>query len=301
MKNRLLPVLILLATLAACATPTPAPTPLPPPTRTPQIYATVVVSRPTRTEAPTWTPQPTRTSRPTNTVAPTRTPRPTNTRVPSATPAGGELGLLTEDGLITVLLKAEDFNTALTAERENYYFGAEINRAGETKFEDRRMRIIVNFNNFTTNGQPGDFTLTLRAFNGEVVVDLITYESRISTAISPNQAGLARELIRRAIVDRAIPTVIKRLQPYLAETKVQSIRIAPDGVLITAKITLATPTPTPTITETAEILPSVTLTPSQTFTALPTTTPLGGPTLTLAPGQATPITPTATATPTLGN
>jgi len=285
-KNPYLPALILLFVVAAC-TPTPTPTvPPAPPTNTPQIYATVIVSRPTRTEAPTWTPAPTRTERPTNTPAPTRTPRPTNTRIPTLTPVGGQVGVLTEDGQITVLLTAAEVNRALSAERENYYFGAEMNTAGGAKFEDRRMTVDINFNNFTTTGVPGVFSLTLRAFNGELVVDLINFESRTSTAITPTQAGLARELIRRAFVDRAIPDAIRLVQPFLATATVRTVRIGPEGVIVTAQITLATPTPTPSASP--EALPSVTLTPSQTFTPLPTTTPIGGvqPTFTPTPTPA---------------
>lgn len=285
-----LPALIVLVALAAC-TPTPAPTlpPPPPPTNTPQIYATVIVSRPTRTDAPTWTPAPTRTERPTNTPAPTRTQRPTNTRIPTLTPIGGQVGVLTEDSQISVLLTAGDVNRALSAERENYYFGAEMNSAGGAEFGDRRMTVNVNFNNFTTTGVPSVFSLSLRAFNGELVVDLINFESRTSTAITPTQAGLTRELIRRALVDRAIPDAIRVTQPFVATAIVRTVRIGPEGILVTAQITLATPTPTASAS--AEALPSVTLTPTQTFTPLPTTTPIGG----------VPPTFTPTVTPTLGN
>lgn len=273
----------LLLVASACATPVPTATPRPTNTATPRESAT---PSPTITVAtftplpPTWTPLPTNTPAATNTRLPTNTPTRTYTPRPSRTPVGGGIGTLTSDGMITAILSESQFNVALAEERDSLYFSGEITRPPRITLGDRSADLTVVFNDFTTEGLIGDFKLSFRAANGEVVVDIVQFSSRKEgIRITPYQVSQTRELVRRAMMDRALIAALRPYEEFAAEVRLDTISLENGAIIFSGKVTAATPTPTPSITTipsgTPTLTPSVTLTGTitPTFPPLPTTTP----------------------------
>ena len=274
-------ILILLLALAAGACTPPTPTSTPSPTRTPIVIGTVIVTaQPPVTLPPTWTPSPTLTPPPTATRLPTNTPLPTRTPIPPNTPAGGQIGIVTTAGLLTVAVDLAELNAALRAERDTFYFSADFNGAPTlTAIEGRAAIIAANLNNFTTRGLPVTFRLQFRAVGGELAVEVLGFESATQAIVPPDQVSLTRELVRRALRDRAVPSAIRKVAPFLAEYSALDVQMQPDRVLFTVRIRQATPTPTDLPTETPTATPIVAITPTLplTRTPLPTVTPRNTP------------------------
>ncbi len=237
-------ILLLVLAVGACAPPTP--TRAPSPTRTPIVIGTVIVrALPAVTLPPTWTPSLTPTPPPTATRLPTSTPLPTRTPIPPNTPAGGQIGVVTTAGLLTVAVDLAELNAALRAERDTFYFSADFNGAPNlTAIEGRTAIVVANLNDFTPRGLPATFRLQFRAVGGELAVEVLGFETATRAPIPPNQVGLTRELVRRALRDRAVPSAIRKVAPFLAEYSALDVQMQPDRVLFTVRIRQATPTPT---------------------------------------------------------
>lgn len=273
-------LLILLAVLAAGACTPPTPTRTPSPTRTPLVIGTVIVTaQPAVTLPPTWTASPTLTPPPTATRLPTSTPLPTRTPIPSNTPAGGQIGVVTTAGLLTVAVDLAALNAALRAERDTFYFSADFNGAPSLTIDGRTAIVSANLNDFTTRGLPATFRLQFRAVGGELAVEVLGFETATQVRVPPNQVSLTRELVRRALRDRAVPDAIRKVAPFLAEYSALDVQMQPDRVLFTVRIRQATPTPTDLPTETPTATPIVAITPTLplTRTPLPTVTPRNTP------------------------
>lgn len=234
--------LLIVPLIAACA-PTPTPTPRPAPTNTPQIYATVLVTAAPRTVEPTWTRPPTTTPRPTATRLPTNTPPAPTAPAPTQTPAGGKLGVVTDDGFLTVVIRPEDMNAGLKIQARTRFFGTSINFSPTVEIQARRVRMAINFNNFTESGLPGNFTLSMRAVDGGIVVDLLSFETASSGAIPPEQVELTRELVRLAMVEQIIPTVVNNAVPGAANIRPTSVAIHEGAIWLTVRIDPPPPTP----------------------------------------------------------
>lgn len=235
----------LVLALAAC-NPTVEPTPRP--TATPRLFVTEIVTVVPPTQAPSWTPAPTRTPLPTATRLPSSTPRPTSTLKPSATPIGGEPGVISTEGFLTVRLTEAEINAALIPERQEFYFSAEMNKAPTVVLAQNELRLMVNFNDFSRTGIPSEFGVNLRAPARELLVEIRSARTATGVSLTSERIDLAREILRRALMNRVIPDQIKRYAPLLREFEIYGITIAPDAVLITVKITADTPSPTPAAT-----------------------------------------------------
>jgi hypothetical protein len=270
--RRLLLLLLASSVLSACALlPTPTATNTPRPTRTPVVIGTIIVTAaPAVTLPPTWTPSATLTPLPTATRLPSSTPVPTRTPIPPNTPAGGQIGIVTTAGLLTVAVDLAELNAALRAERDTFYFSADFNGAPSATLDGRLLIISANLNDFTTRGLPATFRLQARAVGGELAVEVLGFESATQVRVPPNQVSLTRELVRRALRERAVPEAIRKVAPFMVEFRALDVQTQPDRLLVTVRIKQATPTPTepPTATPILAITSTVPL----TRTPLPTTT-----------------------------
>ncbi|MCE7947002.1 MAG: hypothetical protein DYG88_06195 [Chloroflexi bacterium CFX4] len=279
--RRTLIILLAAVLFSACTPPTPTITPRP--TRTPIPVVTLIVTpEATFTLPPTWTLPPTLTPPSTATRLPSSTPLPTNTTIPTRTPAGGEIGIVTTAGLLTVAVDVAALNAALRAERDTFYFSADFNGAPSAALEERIAVISANLNDFTTRGLPVTFRLQFRAVGGEFAVEVLGFESATRAPIPPNQVSLTRELVRRALRDRAVPEAIRKVAPLMSEYTPLDVQMQANRVLFTVRITQTTPTPapdtaTPTPSETPTPLIEATPTIPLTRTPLPTTTPRSTP------------------------
>lgn len=268
-------ILLAVVLFSACTPPTPTITPRP--TRTPIPVVTLIVTpEATFTLPPTWTSPPTLTPPPTATRLPSSTPLPTNTTIPTRTPAGGEIGIVTTAGLLTVAVDAAALNAALRAERDTFYFSADFNGAPSAALEERIAVISANLNDFTTRGLPVSFRLQFRAVGGEFAVEVLGFESSTRAPIPPNQVSLTRELVRRALRDRAVPEAIRKVAPLMSDYTPLDVQMQANRILFTVRITQTTPTPAP---DTATPTPLIEATPTilLTRTPLPTTTPRATP------------------------
>ncbi len=250
--RRLLLLIVASSLAGGCGLlPTPTATNTPRPTRTPILIGTVIVTaEPPATLPPTWTPSPSLTPPPTATRLPTSTPLPTRTPIPPNTPAGGRIGVVTTAGLLTVAVDLAELNAALRAERDTFYFSADFNGAPSATFDGRLVILAANLNDFTIRGLPATFRLQLRAIGGELAVEVAGFESASQTSISPAQVSLTRELLRRAVRERALPDAIRKVAPFMVEYSALDVQMQPDRILFTVRIRQATPTPTDLPTET---------------------------------------------------
>lgn len=236
---------ISLALLASAAcTPTPTATLRPTPTRTPQLFRTVIVTLPTRTVPPTWTPPPTRTPPPTLTPAPSSTPRPTRTAIPSRTPIVGEPGVITAEGLLTVQFTPAEIDRAVKAQLPSVFFSSAINTTSAIELDFRQIRVTINFNDFTTEGVPADFTFAPRAFDGKLVIDVGTARAARST-LTNTQIETARLLLNYTLAEVMLPEAVRRFAPRSTSFAAIAVLVEPTRLLVTVKPDYSTPTPTP--------------------------------------------------------
>ncbi|MDW8300218.1 MAG: hypothetical protein RML95_12870 [Anaerolineae bacterium] len=251
MRRLLIPILAGLLAGACALIATPVPTSTPRPTRTPIVIGTVIVTAaPVITLPPTWTPLPTATAPATATRLPTSTPLPTRTPIPPNTPAGGQVGVVTTAGLLTVAVDLAELNAALRAERNTFYFSADFNGTPSATFDGRLVIVSANLNDFTTRGLPATFRLMFRAVGGELAVEVLGFETATGARIPSNQVSLTRELVRRALRDRVVPEAIRKVAPFMVEYSAIDIQMQPDRILFTVRIRQATPTPTALPSET---------------------------------------------------
>jgi hypothetical protein len=243
--RRILLTLGSLLLVAACTTPTPTPA-FVYPTSTPQLYVTVVVTAPVRTMPPSWTPRPTVTNPPTATRLPSVTPAATLTPIPTRTPLGGQPGIVSTEGLLTVELKADAIAASLNESQKSVYFSSAINNFPMTvKFEAGQVKMGLNFNNFTQQGVPADFRLTLYSgtYENEIGITVLGSSTENGMSLSPDQIENARQIMRRALLDIVIPDTVRQIAPYMVKFTVLTVSVEPGRLLMGLKIVSATPTP----------------------------------------------------------
>jgi hypothetical protein len=216
------------------------------PTSTPQLYVTVVVTAPVRTMPPSWTPRPTVTNPPTATRLPSVTPVATLTPIPTRTPLGGQPGIVSTEGLLTVELKAEAIAAALNESQKSVYFSSAINNFPMTvKFEARQVKMSLNFNDFTQQGIPADFRLAIYSgtYENEIGITVLGSSTESGMSLSPDQIENGRQIMRRALLDIVIPDAVRQIAPYMVSFTVLTVSVEPNRLLMGLKIVIATPTP----------------------------------------------------------
>jgi hypothetical protein len=226
---------------AAC-TPTPTPTSIPSPTRTIQLFRTVIVTVPTKTAPPTWTSEPSRTPPPTQTRLPSSTPRPTRTPIPTRTLIGAEPGVVSTEGLLTVMFTPAELDSSIKRQIPSIYFSSTINSASPIEFDYRQIRLTINFNDFTTEGNPADFTFSPRAFDSQFFVDVGTVRAARST-LTTAQIEAGRQLLRYTMAEVLLPAAIRRIAPNAYGFSVIAVSVEPSRLLVSVKLDLSTPTP----------------------------------------------------------
>ncbi len=253
-------LLILLGGLVGCTPPVPTATLRPVASPTPQLFATVVVTRLSATNLPTWTLPPTFSPRPTSTRLPTNTPIPSRTPRPSASPVGGEPGMISKDGRLTVAWTLDSLNAALAMElRETWYTG-EINVEPKARLSKESLLLEVNFNDFTTSGISAEFEFKPRILSGQLYLVVQKVRTTTGGGLTTARVELGTEMLRRALMMRVVPAAIRRFEKDIATFDTLGVTLTETGGTFTVQITgTATGTPTGTLTETPT--PSATPTP----------------------------------------